>query len=89
VNSLRGITPVIAIILLLLMTVSAAGVAFVWINTIQGQIIEGAEAGLETDLQRMHGEFAIEAAWNVSTKICMTIRNSNSRRRELQTTGCG
>jgi len=34
----RGITPVIAIILLLILTVSSAGTAFYWLYSIEGQI---------------------------------------------------
>ncbi len=75
---MRGITPVIAVILLLLMTISAAGAAFIWINSIQRQITTESETGLEASLQRLHGQFGIESVWNVSTKVCMTIRNSGT-----------
>jgi flagellin-like protein len=78
VSSLRGITPVIAIILLLLMTVAAAGSAYIWVNLIQEQITTESQAGLETNLQKVHGQFSIESVWNSSTKLCMTIRNSGT-----------
>ena len=75
---MRGITPVIAVVLLLLMTVAASGAAFVWINVIQKQIVTESNAGLETNLQKLHGQLSIESVWNVSTKICMTVRNSGT-----------
>jgi len=37
----RGISPVIAIILLLMMTVAVAGAAFYWLTRIQGQMQGG------------------------------------------------
>ena len=40
----RGISPVIAIILLLMMTVAVAGAAFYWLTRIQGQMQGGVES---------------------------------------------
>jgi len=40
----RGITPIIAIILLLMMTVAVAGAAFFWLTRIQGQLQGGVES---------------------------------------------
>jgi flagellin-like protein len=40
----KGITPIIAIILLLMMTVAVAGAAFFWLTRIQGQLQGGVES---------------------------------------------
>lgn len=37
-NNKKGVTPIIAIILLLIMTISAAGAAFYWLNLIEGKL---------------------------------------------------
>jgi flagellin-like protein len=44
---MRSITPVIAIVVLLLMTVAAAGMAFLTITTYQSEAQSGSEGGLE------------------------------------------
>lgn len=75
---MRGVTPVLAVVILLLITVSAAGAAFIWINTVQAQIATESQSGLETNLQRIHGQVSIEAVWNESTQVCFTIRNSGT-----------
>jgi flagellin-like protein len=42
--SQKGITPIIAIILLLMMTVAVAGAAFFWLSRIQNQLQGGVES---------------------------------------------
>ena len=43
-KSKKGISPVIAVILLLMMTVAVAGAAFFWLSRIQGQMQGGVES---------------------------------------------
>ena len=43
-NSKKGISPIIAVILLLMMTVAVAGAAFFWLSRIQGQMQGGVES---------------------------------------------
>lgn len=43
-NGKKGITPIIAIILLLMMTVAVAGAAFFWLSRIQNQLQGGVES---------------------------------------------
>lgn len=75
---MRGITPIIAIILLLLITIAAAGAAYIWIAMIQRQIATQAESGLETNLKQMHGRVSMESVWNDSLVICASLRNSGT-----------
>jgi flagellin-like protein len=75
---MRGITPIIAIILLMLITVSAAGAAFIWIQLVQGQIAEETQTGLTSNLMQIHGRLSIESAWNQTSRICMIIRNTGT-----------
>ncbi|MCW1297933.1 MAG: hypothetical protein OH354_02545 [Candidatus Parvarchaeota archaeon] len=46
----KGITPVIATILLLLMTVAAAGTAYFWMVSVQSKIQTGVSTGIEQQL---------------------------------------
>jgi len=43
-KSKKGISPIIAVILLLMMTVAVAGAAFFWLSRIQGQMQGGVES---------------------------------------------
>ncbi len=50
-SSRHGITPVVSIVLLLMMTVALAGAAYSWFNQIQTDIQTDAERQLSTDLE--------------------------------------
>jgi flagellin-like protein len=80
---MKAITPIIAIILLMLITVSAAGAAFLWIQIVQSQVSEETQTGLTSSLMQMHGRVAIEAVWNeTGGHICMIVRNSGTHQYE-------
>lgn len=72
---MRGITPVIAIILLLLMTVAAAGAAYIWISRIQEQISSQTSSGIEQQIRTMYARLAVDSVWNSTSQLCLTIRN--------------
>ncbi|MDY6766368.1 MAG: archaellin/type IV pilin N-terminal domain-containing protein [Candidatus Nanohaloarchaea archaeon] len=48
--SSKGITPVVATVLLLMMTVAAAGGAYVWFTNMQDQFRQRAEGEIQTEL---------------------------------------
>jgi len=76
---MRAITPIIAVILLVLITISAAGVAFVWIQVVQGQVASESEAGLSSSMMQLHGQMTIESVWNeTGGHLCMIVRNSGT-----------
>lgn len=78
---MRAVTPIIAVILLVLMTISAAGAAFLWIQSIQDQLARENQEGLDTSLMEMHGKIAIESVFNrTGGQLCMVLRNSGSVR---------
>ena len=56
----KGITPVIAIILLLLITISMVGFAFVWFSRVAQTATEQTERQLENDLSRQGKKVAID-----------------------------
>lgn len=49
-TSRKGVTPVIAIVLLLMMTVAAAGAAYTWFSQMQEQLQSRATADLQSEL---------------------------------------
>ncbi len=57
---MKGITPVIAIILLLLITISMAGFAFVFLQRSLEDTTSGVENDLEAQLNRQRQKFAID-----------------------------
>lgn len=68
-KSKKGITPIIAVILLLMMTVSAAGAAFYWLVKIQGQMQGGTEQYEEKSFERMASTVAILAVnYNITSE---------------------
>lgn len=71
----RGITPIIAIILLLLMTVAAAGAAYLWITKIQGMMTESITGGFLSGQKAENTKICIDTPWKDSTDLKFTIRN--------------
>ncbi len=57
---MKGITPVIAIILLLLITISMAGFAFVFLQRSLEETTSGVESDLETQMNRQRQKFSID-----------------------------
>ena len=49
----KGLTPVIAMILLLMMTVAAAGASFYWLLGLQGELQGGTQQFQEQTFERM------------------------------------
>ena len=60
-SSKKGIAPTIAIILLLFMTVSAAGTAFYWLHLIDGQLNAEEQANVKK-IGPLEGQIKIVAA---------------------------
>ena len=60
----KGITPVIAIVLLLMMTVAAAGMAYVWIMSLQEDIAASTNEDLKNLQTQKNARLGIEAVRN-------------------------
>ncbi|MEA3343241.1 MAG: archaellin/type IV pilin N-terminal domain-containing protein [archaeon] len=76
----KGITPVIAIVLLLMMTVAAAGVAYLWIMELQSGMEDTANKGVEKQRKDALAAITIESIWKDGTNsdIQLMIRNSGT-----------
>jgi flagellin-like protein len=63
----KGISPIIAIILLLMMTVAVAGAAFFWLSRIQNQLQGGVESFQGTIFTQISSSIdVIDADYNIS-----------------------
>jgi len=74
----KGITPVIAIVLLLMMTVAAAGMAYVWIMSLQENIASDTEKDLETLQETKNARLSIESVWNDTNGFGIMIKNAGT-----------
>lgn len=74
----RGITPIIAVILLLLMTVAAAGAAYLWLTKIQGMMTESITGNIIGSQRAQGTKFCIDEPSNSTDRIVFTLRNCGS-----------
>jgi flagellin-like protein len=76
----KGITPIIAIILLLMMTVAVAGAAFFWLSRIQNQLQGGVESFQGTMMTQVSSKVDVVGADynNVSTYLTLFFQNTGN-----------
>ena len=74
----KGITPVIAIVLLLMMTVAAAGMAYVWIMSLQEDIAEDTNRDLDNLNKQKNARLSVSAVWNNAGTIDLIIKNAGT-----------
>ncbi len=68
-DKMKGVTPVIAVILLLLITIAMAGFAFIFFTRIMGAATNATEAELANTLLRQHKKIAIDNIDNQRSNI--------------------
>ena len=81
----KGLTPVIAMILLLMMTVAAAGASFYWLLGLQGELQGGTQQFQEqtfermtSDLQWMSATFERNGASDDNGTLMLTVMNTGT-----------
>jgi len=74
----KGITAVIATVLLLMMTVAAAGVSYSWIMGMQKDVQKSTEAKYANDASKTDSKLSIDSMWNQAGNIQFTIRNTGT-----------
>ncbi len=68
--SRKGLTPVVAMILLLMMTVAAAGASFYWLVRIQGELQGGTQQFQEQTFERMTSNVAFQdSSYNRTSEV--------------------
>ncbi len=78
---MKGITPVIAIILLLLITISMVGFAFVWFTRVSELATQQTQEQLQKDLERQSQKIRIDVispGVDASNPMKVVIRNTGS-----------
>ncbi|NOR85178.1 hypothetical protein GQ473_03595 [archaeon] len=74
----KGITPIIAIVLLLMMTVAAFGMTFVWVQKTQGEIQQGVSDDITNMMGKNAAQFGIESVYEDGNEISVIIRNTGT-----------
>ncbi len=72
----KGITPVISIILLLLISVAAAGALYLWYSRSQEDVASTAQTGMEKQTEQSSYRMNIESIWKVDNQLCLSVRNT-------------
>ena len=66
---------VIATILLLLMTVAAAGALYFWAARSQQDVSTSADVGMRKQSEQTSFKLGIDGIWNTTTQLCISVRN--------------
>ena len=74
----KGVTAVVATVLLLMMTVAAAGLAYIWITDMQKNIQTGTETQYANQQIQTEAKLSIDSAWNTSGNLSFVLRNTGS-----------
>lgn len=72
---MKGATPIIAVILLLLITIAAGGATYLWLSRTQSKLFSQTTEGLDASSKQIYGKIDIISAWNESEKVCLLLRN--------------
>lgn len=76
---MKGTTPIIAVILLLLITIAAGGSTYLWLSRTQSKLFTQTTTGIEESGKDVYGKLSIVSSWNVSTQLCLLIRNGSDQ----------
>ena len=74
----KGVTAVIATVLLLMMTVAAAGVSYNWINDMQKNIQKSTENKYANDAAKTDAKLFIDSMWKTGSYIEFTLHNTGT-----------
>ena len=72
----KGITPIVATILLLLLTVAVGGFTYVWMTRVQKGITGGITERITKALTGMKASGTIESIWGSGTQLNLSVRNN-------------
>lgn len=76
---MKGTTPIIAVILLLLITIAAGGSTYLWLSRTQSKLFAQTTTGIEESGKDVYGKLSIVSSWNESTQLCLLIRNGSDQ----------
>jgi flagellin-like protein len=79
----RGITPIISVILLLMMTIAIAGLAYTWLTRMQASLENSTETQEQTILEAVEVQLGTDAYYlncsGTSSWMNVTVRNAGTR----------
>ncbi|MBR9680872.1 MAG: hypothetical protein GOU98_03555 [Candidatus Altiarchaeota archaeon] len=76
---MKGTTPIIAVILLLLITIAAGGSTYLWLSRTQSKLFTQTTTGIEESGKDVYGRLSIVSTWNESSQLCVLIRNGSDQ----------
>ena len=76
---MKGATPIIAVILLLLITIAAGGSTYLWLSRTQSKLFTQTTSGIDESSKDVYGKVTIVSIWNVTTELCLLIRNGSDQ----------
>ncbi len=74
----KGVTSIVATVLLLMITVAVAGAAYVWIMDMQDKLKVSTEENLVKENDRSGARLTIESGWNENGYISLSLKNSGT-----------
>ena len=81
---MKGVSTVIAIVLILMITVALAALAYIWFVSVFQTISEGAGEGVEQATEQLGTSFGIETAkYTGSNQVTASLRNTGSQNIDL------
>ncbi len=75
----RGISPVIAVLLLVFLTITMGAATYFWLTKSSSEIITSSEGALVAQEKELYGKVEIVSVWNETTKICFLLRNKSTK----------
>lgn len=80
---MKGATPIVAVILLLLITIAAGGSTYLWLSRTQSKLFTQTTTGIEESGKDVYGKINIVSIWNQSVAsqdtLCVLIRNGSDQ----------
>lgn len=76
---MKGATPIVAVILLLLITIAAGGSTYLWLSRTQNKLFTQTTTGVEESSKDVYGKVSLVSVWNETTKLCLLIRNGSDQ----------
>ena len=71
----KGATPIIAVILLLLITIAAGGATYLWLSRTQSTLFAQTSEGITASSKQIYGRIDIVSVWNETNQLCLLLRN--------------
>lgn len=73
---MKGVSSIVAVVLILLITIALAGMAYIWFTSVFGAVTESAGETVERSTEQFATNFALESAsYNCQNSVQLSVRN--------------